>query len=521
MIGRRLGHYRIVEKIGAGGMGVVYRAHDEHLDLKPGNLMLTSKGDLKVLDFGLAKLARGAASEATRTMTQAGTVTGTVPYMAPEQLRAEPMDARTDIWAAGVVLYELATGRRPFRGEIPASLIHAILSRPPEAPSTDNRRVSPGFEQVALKCLEKDPERRYQSAAGLKADLERVATGTVTAAAAAAVVIAVIVGLIVALKQSRGGAGAPIASLAVLPLANMTGDPAQEYFADGMTEALGFGFAPYWDYYPKIRKEVDAALALDPNFAGVHAARGGLLWAERDSRAALEAWRRTFDLDPSDSGALSAYAAGLAKFDAGPEPERMMRKAIELDPLAQFPRCVYKDWLYGQRRYAEAEAQARTTLDLDPHWFWAWDQLWRIHVRQGKLADAQEESRKSWEVVFGETFKPPPGLSWEAYERWLGNYLGGQHRTWVSGFLAANCARRGEKQKALACLETASKEQSVFLSLLDWPDFDSVREDTRFQKVVEDQKLPVAMFCRRPQAARVSDQRHAGREKSAPRPTIL
>jgi tetratricopeptide (TPR) repeat protein len=272
----------------------------------------------------------------------------------------------------------------------------------------------------------------------------------------------------------------------VLPLANMTGDPAREYFADGMTEALitelagirslkvisrtsVMRFKKTDKTLPEIARQLGVEVVGEGSVARgggrvrvtaqlIRAASDEHLWAERDSRAALEAWRRAFDLDPSDSGALSAYAAGLAKFDAGPEPERMMRKAVELDPLAQFPRCVYKGWLYGQRRYAEAEAQARTTLDLDPHWFWAWDQLWRIHVRQGKLADAQEESRNSWEVVFGETFKPPPGLSWEAYERWLENYLGGQHRSWVSGFLAANCARRGEKQKALAYLETASKE---------------------------------------------------------------
>jgi tetratricopeptide (TPR) repeat protein len=281
-------------------------------------------------------------------------------------------------------------------------------------------------------------------------------------------------------------------------------DPQSVEAHAGLANALGtltgWGFAPYWDSYPRIRKEVDTAMALDPTYSWVHLAKGDLLWAERDPRAALAAYRYAFELDPGNSTALWAYGFNLDIFEPGPEGESLIRKAIDMDPLAQAPRCALMTKLYAQRRYEEAKAQALKILDLDPNWFWAWDQLWRIHVRQGKLAEAQEESRKAWAVVFGDAFKPPPNPSWDAYERWVDRFLEGAPRTWVPGFLAANYARRGEKQKALDYLETAAKGNDVFMGQLDWPDFDPIREDPRFQKIVQDRKLPVGEFCRIPPA---------------------
>src|SRR5437870_3197818 len=138
-VGINLGHYRIAEKIGAGGMGEVYRAHDEHLaggvvhrDVKPGNLRVTGDGRLKVLDFGLAKLRLPVVpSAATESIDQTLAMTGTLPYMAPEQLLGEEADARTDIHSAGAVLYEMATGQRPFGKLERAQLITAILRQAP------------------------------------------------------------------------------------------------------------------------------------------------------------------------------------------------------------------------------------------------------------------------------------------------------------------------------------------------------------------------------------------------------
>jgi serine/threonine protein kinase len=273
MIGQRLGHYRIVEKIAAGRMVEVYRSHDEqldrdvalkvlhlgmlrdkparkqfhkevvtlaklnhpnietvfefgtqdrvdylimelipgtalsewlkggplpeeetvrlgtqiahglvaaheqgvvHRDLKPGNLMVTPDGRLKILDFGLARLLRPTQAVDVRQSITAdtGTLTGTVPYMSPEQLRGEHADARSDIYAAGAVLYEAATGRRPFPQTHGPTLVGAILNQKPEPPSSVNRQLTLGIGTVILKALEKERQARYQSAAELRAALE-------------------------------------------------------------------------------------------------------------------------------------------------------------------------------------------------------------------------------------------------------------------------------------------------------------------------------------------------------------
>jgi serine/threonine protein kinase/tetratricopeptide (TPR) repeat protein/TolB-like protein len=159
----------------ADGLSAAHAQGIIHRDLKPANLRLTPDGRLKILDFGLAQYMQRESQAVVTASLEPGThLTGTLPYMSPEQLRGEQLDARTDLWAVGAVLYELATGRRPFPQSNSPLLIDAILNKEPDPPRSVNPQISAELASVIAKCLDKEPERRYQSALEVKVDLERL-----------------------------------------------------------------------------------------------------------------------------------------------------------------------------------------------------------------------------------------------------------------------------------------------------------------------------------------------------------
>ena len=147
----------------ASGLSAAHRRGVVHRDVKPANLLVTARGDIKILDFGIAKVAGG-------SLTRTGVTLGTVAYMSPEQLRGE-VDARTDIWALGAVLYEMLTGERPFQGHYEAALLYAILHEDPVPLARFCSDVPEALEDIVQRCLKKDPTERYQSAAEVETDL--------------------------------------------------------------------------------------------------------------------------------------------------------------------------------------------------------------------------------------------------------------------------------------------------------------------------------------------------------------
>ncbi|MGA2690620.1 MAG: serine/threonine-protein kinase, partial [Candidatus Korobacteraceae bacterium] len=160
------------------GLAAAHREHVLHRDLKPGNIRINRDGQVKILDFGLAHLNEPVDEKAeTCNLTKDMSLSGTLPYMAPELLKTEAGDERADVWAAGAVLYEMATGKRAFPDKQPSLVIDAILHYDPVRPSLLNPQISPALEAVILRALDRDRDRRYQSAGEMCADLGRLVAG--------------------------------------------------------------------------------------------------------------------------------------------------------------------------------------------------------------------------------------------------------------------------------------------------------------------------------------------------------
>lgn len=254
-----------------------------HRDLKPANLMVRDDGVLKVLDFGISMiepetLVEGQPDAAQQRLTQVGVVVGTLPYMSPEQLEGIWIDARSDIFSLGVILYEMATGYRPFQGGSSASLLSSILRDEPPPLTRSRASLPASLDRIVARCLQKRPQERYQTTAELKKDLQDLKreldlgtaappifvpdlpTVSLPAAVAPPRRLGLLAAALAALALGGAAAGlwlkretaapapaeqvlptaerAAVRSVAILPLKNLSGDPEQEFFSDGTTEAI-------------------------------------------------------------------------------------------------------------------------------------------------------------------------------------------------------------------------------------------------------------------------------------------
>jgi eukaryotic-like serine/threonine-protein kinase len=550
LVSSELGHYRIVEKIGAGGMGEVYRAHDDHLDrdvaikvlpagmladesarkrfhkealalsklnhpniatiydfdteqgvdflvmelipgttlshklllgpqpeketlhlgiqladgladahehgvvhcdLKPGNLRLTKDGRLKILDFGLAKFRQQAADSAeTQSTLLSDPISGTLPYMAPEQLLGQPVDARTDIHAAGYVLYEMATGKRAF-AEVPtAQLIGAILHQDPTAPRQRNASLSPELEWIMCKCLERNPKDRYQSARDLGSELRRLERQPHTQQTTRAEpmfffvrhhrtlvlsLLAIVLVMAVALLKIYSMRSPPVAggvrfqAIAVLPLVNLSGDPEREFFADGMTEELITQLGKVVPSRVISRQsvmqfkgtklplaEIARKLEVDAVVEGSVVQSGSRVRVTArlvDAAAERQVWADEYDRDLRDvltlQGEVTRAIASSIRATLSPREQARLTAPGAVNPEAYeaYLKGRFEWYKVSQQGFDNAERYFQLSLEKDPHYALAYSGLadvWLMRADTGYAAPAdtipraKNAARKSLEL---------------------------------------------------------------------------------------------------------------------------
>ena len=536
-----LSHYRILEQIGAGGMGVVYRAHDErldrdialkvlpsgmltdtasrkrfrkealtlsrlnhpniaivhdfdsedgvdflveefidglsldamlsagplsekeivnlgtqladgiaaahehgiiHRDLKPANVRVTPEARLKILDFGLAMFLRGEISPTavTESVSETRGVSGTLPYMAPEQLLGDKVDARTDIWATGCVLYEMATGRRAFLGSGPA-LTEAILHHPPPQVNKLNPKIRARLCAVIEKCLHRDPRKRYQSAEQIALDLRRAVSGKLTEMrlnsprriAAPVITLAIALAVLAGVRAGRSFHKIWFSKQTSQVTAKIV--PHESYLA-------GMEYLNRWDKTGNLDSAIrlfEQAVSADESFALGHSALGQAHWAkyrldrdpkwveqaEQDCRHAAELNRQLpavfvtlalvhngkgkFDLalqevqqalqlEPRNADALLAEAAVLASMGQAEKAETTYRTATVLRPQDWSGHYELGVFYYRQRRYANAAGEFERVLEITPDNALAHATLGGMLQLLGKDAEAETHLKRSLDL---------------------------------------------------------------------------------------------------------------------------